>query len=208
MGLIIHLPTRCNSLPNSRAPHGHLRTSAAMIIRRLYQFSGDTFSSESTHSIKFVASLIIESGALYLVAGIAHFVAWWTPNDFAIAVISNIVRPSSSSLPYASLTISFFLSVSFRIFPSLGLHSILLSYVLLSTAPRRTGRRQTRRCRKSSSSIRTSSHTTFKSTLWTIPSSSLILPAIVTQVQAPHTVHLLKRWRAEEIMEHNELNII
>jgi hypothetical protein len=67
--------------------------ATSMIIRRLYQFSRDTFSSESTHSIKFVASLIIESGALYLVAGIAHFVAWWTPNDFAIAVISNINIP-------------------------------------------------------------------------------------------------------------------
>lgn len=67
--------------------------ATSMITRRLYQLSRDVFSSESTRSIKFVASLVIESGALYLVAGIAHFVAWWTPNDFAIAVISNINIP-------------------------------------------------------------------------------------------------------------------
>jgi len=67
--------------------------ATSMIIRRLCHLSRDTFSDESTRVIKFVASLIIESGALYLVAGIAHFVAWWTPNDFAIAVISNINIP-------------------------------------------------------------------------------------------------------------------
>ncbi|KAF5316814.1 hypothetical protein D9619_006884 [Psilocybe cf. subviscida] len=39
------------------------------------------------------SSLIVESGSLYLTTGIAHFVVWWTPNNFAINLVSNINIP-------------------------------------------------------------------------------------------------------------------
>lgn len=87
---------------------------AVMIVRRLHQLSRDAFSKDSMRSIKSVTFLIIESGVLYLVAGIAHFVVWWTPNDFAIAVISNIVRPFGFPAPCAHYSPFYFW---YRTFP-------------------------------------------------------------------------------------------
>lgn len=63
-----------------------------MIVYRLKKFKKDSLLGDTTHAIDFAASLIIESGSLYLIPAIAHFVVWWTPNDFAINVISDIVR--------------------------------------------------------------------------------------------------------------------
>lgn len=62
-----------------------------MIIYRLRKFKRDSLFGGATQTIDFAASLTIESGALYLVPAIAHFVVWWTQNNFAINLASGIV---------------------------------------------------------------------------------------------------------------------
>ncbi|KAF5316815.1 hypothetical protein D9619_006885 [Psilocybe cf. subviscida] len=67
--------------------------ATSMIIYRLWRLDQETTFGRSRRAIRFAASLIIESGSLYLTTGIAHFVVWWTPNNFAINVVSNINIP-------------------------------------------------------------------------------------------------------------------
>lgn len=62
-----------------------------MIIHQLRKFKRESVFGGTSQTIDFAASLIIESGALYLVPAIAHFVVWWTQDDFAINLVSDIV---------------------------------------------------------------------------------------------------------------------
>lgn len=62
-----------------------------MIVRRIYLVSRDSRAVTSIDQLRFTMRVLIESGFLYLATAIAHFVVWWTPNAFAISVISGIV---------------------------------------------------------------------------------------------------------------------
>ncbi|PPQ91765.1 hypothetical protein CVT25_000590 [Psilocybe cyanescens] len=64
--------------------------SAVMIVRRIYLVSSKAKASTSVHTLRFTMRVLVESGALYLAASIAHFVVWWTPDSYAISIISNI----------------------------------------------------------------------------------------------------------------------
>jgi hypothetical protein len=62
-----------------------------MIIRRIYLVTEGSKGSTSIHQLRLTMRILIESGFLYLATAIAHFVVWWTPNAYAISVISGIV---------------------------------------------------------------------------------------------------------------------
>lgn len=62
-----------------------------MIVRRIYAVAKGSEGSASIRQLKFVMRILIESGFLYLSVTIPHFVSWWTPNAYAIDVISAIV---------------------------------------------------------------------------------------------------------------------
>lgn len=62
-----------------------------MIVYRLWRLKRESIFGCTTQTIDFASSLILESGGLYLIPAISHFVVWWTPNNFAINVIGNIV---------------------------------------------------------------------------------------------------------------------
>ncbi|KAF8959370.1 hypothetical protein BDZ97DRAFT_1922901 [Flammula alnicola] len=64
--------------------------STFMIVRRIYLVAKASKASSSAHQLRFTMRILIESGFLYLATAIAHFVVWWTPNAFAISVISGI----------------------------------------------------------------------------------------------------------------------
>ncbi len=63
-----------------------------MIVRRIYLVARASKASTGTLQLRFVMRILTESGALYLATEIAHFVVWFTPNSFAISVISDLVR--------------------------------------------------------------------------------------------------------------------
>ncbi|KAF5328200.1 hypothetical protein D9619_013363 [Psilocybe cf. subviscida] len=67
--------------------------ATSMIIYRLLRFKQESVFGGATRTIDFATSLIIESGSLYLIPAISHFVVWWTPNNFAINVLGNINAP-------------------------------------------------------------------------------------------------------------------
>lgn len=75
-----------------------------MIARRLDCISDDCKANTSVHRLKFLMRVIIESGFLYLATAIAHFVVWWTPNTYAIAIISRIVSESANTIEWFKLT--------------------------------------------------------------------------------------------------------
>ncbi|KAF8185151.1 hypothetical protein BJ912DRAFT_973717 [Pholiota molesta] len=64
--------------------------STFMIIRRIYLVTEGSKGSTSIHQLRFTMRILIESGFLYLATAIAHLVVWWTPNAYAISVISGI----------------------------------------------------------------------------------------------------------------------
>ncbi|KDR79645.1 hypothetical protein GALMADRAFT_137439 [Galerina marginata CBS 339.88] len=49
--------------------------------------------SESTGQLLFIMRVIIESGALYLIMTIPHFIVWWTPSGTAILILGWINVP-------------------------------------------------------------------------------------------------------------------
>ncbi|PPQ91764.1 hypothetical protein CVT25_000589 [Psilocybe cyanescens] len=61
-----------------------------MIVRRIYLVSSKAKASTSAHTLRFTMRVLVESGALYLATSIAHFVVWWTPNSYAISLVSYI----------------------------------------------------------------------------------------------------------------------
>jgi hypothetical protein len=67
------------------------RSVLAMIVRRIYLVVTESKGSPLIRQLQLTMRILIESGALYLAVAIAHFVVWWTPNAYAISVISGIV---------------------------------------------------------------------------------------------------------------------
>ncbi len=72
---------------------------SGMIIYRLWKVSGrqNGVDGSAKRDFKFVMRVFIESGALYFLVTIPHFVVWWThtgPSSAAILVIGWIVRQS------------------------------------------------------------------------------------------------------------------
>uniref|UniRef100_A0A8H7XMG4 Uncharacterized protein n=1 Tax=Psilocybe cubensis TaxID=181762 RepID=A0A8H7XMG4_PSICU len=62
-----------------------------MIVRKISSVSKRTdATSTSDSALSFAMRVLIESGVIYLATAIAHFVVWWTPNAFAIAIISDM----------------------------------------------------------------------------------------------------------------------
>ena len=66
-----------------------------MIVRRIYLVARASKASTGTLHLRFIMRILIESGALYLATAIAHFVVWFTPNSFAISVISDMVSTTT-----------------------------------------------------------------------------------------------------------------
>ena len=69
---------------------------SGMIIYRLWKVVGHQRDGP-TRDFKFVMRVFIESGALYFLVTIPHFVVWWThtgPSSAAILVVGWIVRQS------------------------------------------------------------------------------------------------------------------
>ncbi len=63
-----------------------------MIVRRVYLVARASKASTGMLHLQFMMRILIDSGALYLVTSIAHFVVCFTPNSF---VISNMVRTTA-----------------------------------------------------------------------------------------------------------------
>jgi len=65
--------------------------TSGFIIYRIWKVAKRSSKyGASAAQIRFVMRVLIESGVLYLSTTIAHFVVWWTPNSFAIGLISSI----------------------------------------------------------------------------------------------------------------------
>lgn len=64
----------------------------AMIARRIYLVTKASKTSVTVHRLQFTMRILVESGFLYLTTTLAHFVVWFTPNTYAISVISGMVR--------------------------------------------------------------------------------------------------------------------
>lgn len=73
-----------------------LQRAVTVIVRRIYLVARGSKASTGTLHLRFIMRILIESGALYLATAIAHFVVWFTPNSFAISVISDMVRATVS----------------------------------------------------------------------------------------------------------------
>ncbi len=63
-----------------------------MIVRRVYLVPPASKASTETVHLQFMMRVLIDSGALYLVTAIAHFVMCFTPNSFAISVRTTAMR--------------------------------------------------------------------------------------------------------------------
>ncbi|KAF9477087.1 hypothetical protein BDN70DRAFT_995197 [Pholiota conissans] len=61
-----------------------------MIVRRIYRVTKGSKASTGIRQLEFAMRIIIESGFLYVAVAIAHFVVWFTPNAYAISIISSI----------------------------------------------------------------------------------------------------------------------
>ncbi|KAH9475516.1 hypothetical protein JR316_0012631 [Psilocybe cubensis] len=62
-----------------------------MIVRKISSVSKKSEAGgTSVSALRFTMRVLVESGALYLTTAIAHFVVWWTPNAFAISIISDM----------------------------------------------------------------------------------------------------------------------
>ncbi|KAF8178711.1 hypothetical protein BJ912DRAFT_983670 [Pholiota molesta] len=61
-----------------------------MIIRCIYLVAQESKASVAINQLQFVMRILIESGSLYLAVAIAQFISWWTPNGYAIFIISSI----------------------------------------------------------------------------------------------------------------------
>ncbi|KIJ24880.1 hypothetical protein M422DRAFT_274244 [Sphaerobolus stellatus SS14] len=65
-----------------------------MIAFRIWRVTKDSaVDSQSLQSIRFVMRVLIESGFMYVVVTLSHFVVWWTPNTYAIAVVAALNIP-------------------------------------------------------------------------------------------------------------------
>lgn len=87
--------------------------NAVMIVRRIYLVSKMSRISTSVDRLRFTMRVLIESGFLYLTTAIAHFVVWFTPNTYAISIISGMVhafffpvRNAETDIPGVSSRIS------------------------------------------------------------------------------------------------------
>ncbi|KAF8185150.1 hypothetical protein BJ912DRAFT_927534 [Pholiota molesta] len=61
-----------------------------MIVRRIYLVSKMSMISTSVDRLRYTMRILIESGFLYLTTAIAHFIVWFTPNTYAISIISGM----------------------------------------------------------------------------------------------------------------------
>ncbi len=63
-----------------------------MLVRRLYLAAKMSETSEADHPFIFAIWILAESGFLYFITTLTHFVVWWTPCNIAIRVASQMVR--------------------------------------------------------------------------------------------------------------------
>lgn len=73
-----------------------------MLVRRLYQAAKTSETSEAgaDHPFIFAIWVLAESGFLYFVTTLTHFIVWWTPCNIAIRVASQMVRFNRLRLKY------------------------------------------------------------------------------------------------------------
>ncbi|TFK41536.1 hypothetical protein BDQ12DRAFT_663607 [Crucibulum laeve] len=66
----------------------------SMIVLRIWKAAklSDSFNT-GTKDLRFAIRILVESGALYLVVTIPHFIVWWTPNSMAIVLMGWINLP-------------------------------------------------------------------------------------------------------------------
>ncbi|TFK38789.1 hypothetical protein BDQ12DRAFT_735423 [Crucibulum laeve] len=68
--------------------------TTSMIVYRIWTAAWhENAEKDSLQEFKSIIHIIIESGALYLVITIAHFVVWFTPHPFAIVMMDGINLP-------------------------------------------------------------------------------------------------------------------
>jgi len=60
---------------------------------RLWRISKDSEGSTSPDSLQFLMRVLVESGAMYLLITTSHFIVWWTPSTYAIAIVAAMNRP-------------------------------------------------------------------------------------------------------------------
>ncbi|TFK32657.1 hypothetical protein BDQ12DRAFT_670882 [Crucibulum laeve] len=63
------------------------------VALNIYTTAHESFGTDSLREFKFLIRVITESGFLYLAILIAHFVVWFTPNAFAIVMVSDMNAP-------------------------------------------------------------------------------------------------------------------
>lgn len=63
----------------------------AMLIKRMYRASRSSGASAAAKQFRFIARSIAESGFIYMSISLAHFVVWFTYDNFSIQIISVLV---------------------------------------------------------------------------------------------------------------------
>jgi len=73
--------------------------STGMIVYRIWKMTKrrPEESVDAPLDLRFIIRILAESGVLYLLVTIPHFIAWWTKNDMAITVLAWINVPITCS---------------------------------------------------------------------------------------------------------------
>lgn len=71
-----------------------------MILHRIWlhvqeQSKYSAAVTASVRELRFIMRVLIESGALYLMITIPHFIVWWTPSTTAILIFAWTVSGSA-----------------------------------------------------------------------------------------------------------------
>ncbi|TFK41510.1 hypothetical protein BDQ12DRAFT_733035 [Crucibulum laeve] len=65
----------------------------SMIVYRIWKVSKASEVNASIKDLRFAIRVLVESGALYLIVTIPHFIVWWTTNSLAIVLMGWINLP-------------------------------------------------------------------------------------------------------------------
>lgn len=64
---------------------------SGILIWRIWSASKKGENSPAAKQLQFIVRILMESGVLYLTISLAHFLAWFGHDDFAIHILGSIV---------------------------------------------------------------------------------------------------------------------
>lgn len=71
--------------------HSFLLYLKGLLIWKIWQATKTGNNGGSTKQLQFLIRILMESGILYLLIGLAHFFAWFGRDGFGVALLGTIV---------------------------------------------------------------------------------------------------------------------